>query len=85
MSITYTFFIVFPSFRFICSYFVLVTTITLDLALDTCIYIIHAEYFCLVMAGLKEKIYTLILKFVYITFCLLTEPQTMLQLKILMA
>ena len=37
------------------------------------------------MAGLKEKIYTLIFKFVYITFRLLTEPQTMLQLKILMA
>ena len=37
------------------------------------------------MAGLKGKFYTLILKFVYITFCLLTEPQTMLQPKILMA
>ena len=41
------------------------------------------------MAGLKEIFYTLILKFVYITFCLLMEPQTedermkMLQLKIL--
>ena len=37
------------------------------------------------MAGLKEIFYTLILKFVYITFGLLTELQTMLQLKILMA
>ena len=37
------------------------------------------------MAGLKGKFYTLILKFVYITFCLLTEPQTMLKPKILMA
>ena len=33
----------------------------------------------------EKKIYTLILKFVYITFCSLTEPQTMLQLKILMS
>ena len=31
------------------------------------------EYFLLVMAGLKEKNYTLILKFVYITFCLTTN------------
>ena len=37
------------------------------------------------MAGLKEKLYTLILKVMYITFCLLAEPETMLQLKILMA
>ena len=37
------------------------------------------------MAGLKEKFYTLILKFWNITFWLLTEPQSMLQLKILMA
>ena len=36
------------------------------------------EYLWLVMAGLKEKSCTLILKFVYITFCLLTKPQTML-------
>ena len=35
------------------------------------------------MVGLEEKFYTLIIKFVYITFCLLTEPQAMLQLKIL--
>ena len=50
-----------------------------------CICIIHTEYFWLVIAGLKEKIYTLILKFAYITFCLLaTELQTILQLKILM-
>ena len=50
-----------------------------------CICIIHIEYFWLVMAGLKEKLYTLILKFAYITFCLLaTELQTILQLKILM-
>ena len=33
---------------------------------------------CMKMAGLKERFYTLILKFVNITFCLLTEPQTML-------
>ena len=37
------------------------------------------------MAGLNEKLYTLILRLVYITFCLLKKPQTMLQLKILMA
>ena len=37
------------------------------------------------LAGLKETFYTLLLKFVYITFCLLAEPQTMLHLKILMA
>ena len=37
------------------------------------------------MAGLREKFYTLILKSVYITFCLLAEPQTMLKLNILMA
>ena len=43
------------------------------------------EYFWLVMAGLTEKFYTLILKFVHITFCLLAEPQTMLQLKVSMA
>ena len=36
------------------------------------------------MAGLKETFYILILKFVYTTFRLLTEPQTILQLKILM-
>ena len=47
------------------------------------IYIIHAQYFWLVMAGLKGKLYTLILKFMYITFFLLTEPQTMMLLKIL--
>ena len=34
------------------------------------------EYFWLVMAGLKETFYTLILKFVHIAFCLLTKPQT---------
>ena len=28
---------------------------------------------CMKMAGLKEKFYTLPLKFVYITFCLLME------------
>ena len=28
------------------------------------------------MAGLKEKFYTLVLKFVCITFCLLSELQT---------
>ena len=48
-------------------------------------HIIHAEYFWLFMADLKEKIYALILKSVYVTICLLTEPQTKLQLKILMA
>ena len=41
--------------------------------------------FLVVISGSKEKFYTLILKFVYVTFYLLTEPQTMLQLKILMA
>ena len=39
----------------------------------------------MVMAGLKEKFYNLILKFVYIKIFLLTEPQTILQLKIVMA
>ena len=67
---------VFPNFRLICSYFVLVTIIIFDFALHRCIYIIHIEYFWLVMTGLKEKFYTLILKFVYIPICLLTEPQT---------
>ena len=43
------------------------------------------EHFWLVMAVLKGKFYTLILKFMYITFCLLAEPQTMLQLNIFMA
>ena len=76
--------IVFSIFRLICSYFVLVTIIIFDLALHICICIIHAEYFWLVLAGLKEKFYTSILRFVYITFCLLMEPQAMLQLKILM-
>ena len=66
-------------------HFVLVTIIIFDLALNIYVFIIHAEYLSLVMAGLKENFYTLILKFVYITFCLLAEPQTMLQLKILMA
>ena len=77
--------IVFPNFRLICSYFALVTIIIFDLALHICICIIHAEYFWLVITGLKEKFYTLILKFEYIAFCLLTEPQAMLQLKMLMA
>ena len=74
----------FSKFRLICSYFVLVTIIVFDLALHMCIFIIHVEYIWLVVAGSKEKIYTLILKFVCITFCLLTEPQTILELKILM-
>ena len=39
-------------------------------------FIIHAEYFWSVMADSKEKFCTLILKFMYIIFCLLTEPQT---------
>ena len=34
--------------------------------------------------ALKERFYTLILKLMYIIFYLLTEPQAMLQLKILM-
>ena len=38
------------------------TIIIFDLALYVCIFIIHAEYFWLVMAGLKEKFLTLILK-----------------------
>ena len=75
--------IVFLNFRLICSYFVLLTIIIFDLALHICIFIIHALYFWHVMAGLKEKFYILIIKFMYGTFCFLTEPQTMLQLKIL--
>ena len=43
--------------------------IIFDLALHICVFIIHAEYFWLVIAGLKKKFYTLIPKFVYITFC----------------
>ena len=78
------YFYFFPNFRLIC-YFVLVTIAIFDLALHICIFIIHAEYFWLVTAGLKGTFYTLILKFAYITFCLLREPQTMLQLRILMA
>ena len=35
--------------------FVLVTIIIFDLALHISIFIIHAEYFWLVMASLKEK------------------------------
>ena len=50
--------------------------IIFDLALHIYIFIIHPEYLWLVMAGLKEKFYTLVLKFVYITFCLLSELQT---------
>ena len=53
--------IVFPNYRLIFSYFVLVTIISFDLALHICIFIIYAEYFWLVVAGLKEKFYTLIL------------------------
>ena len=67
--------IAFPNFTLICSYFVLVTVIIFDLTWHICIFIIHAEYFWLVMTGLKEKCYTFLLKFVYITFCLLREPQ----------
>ena len=59
--------------------FVLVIIIIFDLSLHICIFIIHAGYFWLVMAGLKEKFYNLILRFVYITFFLLMEPQTILQ------
>ena len=44
--------------------------IIFDLALHICIFIIHAEYFWVVIAGLKKKFYTLILKFV--TFCFTT-------------
>ena len=73
--------IVLLSFGLICSYFVLVTIIIFDLALHICIFIIHTENFWLILAGLKETFYISILKFVYITFCLLTEPQTMLQLE----
>ena len=75
----------FSNFRLICSYFVLVTIIFFDLALHIFILIIRAEYFWPVMAGLKKKVYTSIIKLVYITFYLLREPMTMLQLKILMA
>ena len=49
-------------------------------------YIYHSrEVFLASYDCLKEKIYILIFKFMYITFCLLTELQTMLQLKILVA
>ena len=72
-------------FQILGSFFVLVTIIIFDLALHICIYIIHAEYFWLIIAGLTEKFYTLILKFEYIAFCLLTEPRTVLRLKILVA
>ena len=79
------FYFFFPYFRLICSYCVLVTIKMFDLAFHICIYTIHVEYYWQVMAGLKETFYILILKFVYTTFHLLTEPQTMLRLKILMA
>ena len=50
--------------------------IIFELALHICLFIIHAEYFWLVIAGLRKSVYTLILRFVYITFYLLTELQT---------
>ena len=62
-------FIVFPNFRLICCYCVLVTIIIFDLALENGWLEGQISYF----------------KFVNITFCLLTEPQTMLQLKIFIA
>ena len=43
-----------------------------DLAVHIYIFIIHTEYLWLVMAGLKEKFYTLVLKFVYIYQILFT-------------
>ena len=39
-----------------------------SLCLSVYLYIIHADYFCQAMADLKQKYYTLILKFAYITF-----------------
>ena len=57
----------------ICSYFVLVTIIIFDLPWHICIYIVYTEYFWLVMAGFKENLYTLTLKFVYTTVCLLSH------------
>ena len=48
--------------------FVLATIIIFDLELHICILIIHTEFFWLVMAGLKENLYTLIHKFVYRIF-----------------
>ena len=69
-----------PSLRLI--YFGLGIITIFDLVIHICIFIIHAEYFW--ENSLKEKFYPLILKFVCITFSLLTEPQTMLQLKIVM-
>ena len=40
----------------------------LSICLSIYLYIIHADYFCQAMADLKQKYYTLILKFTYITF-----------------
>ena len=62
--------IAFSNFRLIC-YFILTLA--------------RKSMGCMKMVGLKEKFYTLILKFWNITFWLLTEPQSMFQLKILMA
>ena len=56
--------------------FVLVTIIIFELALHICIFIIYKEHCSLVMAGLKEKFHTLILKFTYTTFCLLPKPDS---------
>ena len=71
------------------AHFVLVTIIIFDLTLHICIYIYQSCGVFLATYGWFEG-NILILKFVYITFCLLMEPQTedermkMLQLKILM-
>ena len=75
----YIYFFKYFFFQILILIFVLVIIIIFDLSLHICIFIIHAGYFWLVMAGLKEKFYNLILRFVYITFCLLMEPQTILQ------
>ena len=46
----------FPNLRLICSYFVLVTIMIFYLALHICIFVIHAEYFWLVIGWFEEKI-----------------------------
>ena len=61
-------------FQILGSFFVILFLRSYITHVYICIYIIHAEYFWLVMAGLKETFYTLILRFVHITFCLLTKP-----------
>ena len=60
--------IIFPNFRLICPYFD-------NYNFWRCItHNIYHPHFWLVMTDLKERFYTWILKFVHITFCLLTKP-----------